>query len=202
MLPITCHWQSRFREIRWWGNFKRSSCRSDTLVFSGSQTCGILLFRTRAESSFGEQKVKDFDRLELDWLLKCKLEELIASVGPMSAKNCEQIVRAILDRIGGPSFEQLLMRIVETMVPRDGRGPPTNSDEYYFAIRDLFPHVPPENDVLGRRLCFAMRMCVLRIERNPNPTAHRTKYFHAAAERDDTHSKKPSPLQFAARIQM
>jgi hypothetical protein len=36
------------------------------------------------------------------------------------------------------------MRIVETSVPRDGRGPPTNSDEYYFAIRDLFPHVPPE----------------------------------------------------------
>jgi hypothetical protein len=130
------------------------------------------LFRTRAESSFGEQKVKDSDRLELDWLLKCKLEELIASVRPMSAKNCEQIVRAILDRIGGPSFEQFLMRIVETMVPRDGRGPPTNSDEYYFAIRGLFPHVPPENDVLGRLLCFAMRMCVLRIEKNPNPTAH------------------------------
>ena len=86
--------------------------------------------------------MKDSDRLELDWLLKGKLEELIASVRPMSAKNCEQIVRAILDRIGGPSFEQLLMRIVETMVPRDGRGPPTNSDEYYFAIRDLFPHVP------------------------------------------------------------
>ena len=103
----------------------------------------ILLFRTRAESSFGEQKVKDSDRLELDWLLKGKLEELIASVRPMSAKNCEQIVRAILDRIGGPSFEQLLMRIVA-----------------------------PENDVLGRLLCFAMRMCVLRIEKNPNPTAH------------------------------
>src|SRR2546430_17251867 len=66
----------------------------DTLVFSGSQTCGILLFRTRAESSFGEQKVKDSDRLELDRLLKSKLEELIASVRPMSAKNCEQIVRA------------------------------------------------------------------------------------------------------------
>ena len=141
--------------------------RSDTLIFSGSQS--ILLFRTRAESWFGEQKVKDSDRLELDWLLKCKLEELIASVRPMSAKNCERIVRAILDRIGGPSFEQLLMRIVETMIPRDGRGPPTNSDEYYFAIRDLFPHVPQENDVLGRLLCFAMRMCVLRIEKNPNP---------------------------------
>jgi hypothetical protein len=117
-------------------------------------------------------EVKDSERLELDWLLKCNLEELIASVRPMSAKNCEQIVRAILDRIGGPTFEQLLTRIVGTMVPRDGRGPPTNSDEYYFAIRDLFPQVPPENDVLGRLLCFAMRMCQLRIEKNPNLTAH------------------------------
>src|ERR1700732_897942 len=70
------------------------------------------------------------------------------------------------------TYRRQLMRIVETMVPRDGRGPPTNSDEYYFAIRDLFPHVPPENDVLGRLLCFAMRMCLLRIEKNPNPTAH------------------------------
>jgi len=163
--------------------------RSDTLVFSGSQTCGILLFRTRAESSFGEQKVKDSDRLELDWLLKCKLEELIASVRPMSAKNCEQIVRAILDRIGGPSFEQLLMRIVETMVPRDGRGPPTNSDEY---IHDLFPHVPPENDVLGRLLLFRYACCGLK--RIPIQPRLEQNMLFAAAERDDTHSNKPSPL--------
>jgi hypothetical protein len=61
--------------------------------------------------------VKDSGHLELDWLLSCELEELIASVRPMSAKNCEQYVRAILGRVGGPSFEQLLMRIVETMVP-------------------------------------------------------------------------------------
>ena len=125
-----------------------------------------------SEFCFGEQEVKDPERLELDWLLKCNLEELIASVRPMSAKNCEQIVRAILDRIGGPTFEQLLTRIVGAMVPRDGRGPPTSSDEYYFAIRDLFPQVPLENDVLGRLLCFAMRMCQLRIEKNSNLTAH------------------------------
>jgi hypothetical protein len=120
----------------------------------------------------GSRTVKDSERLELDWLLKCNVEELIALVRPLSAKNCEQIVRAILDRIGGPTFEQLLTRIVGTMVPRDGRGPPTNSDEYYFAIRDLFPQVAPENDVLGRLLCFAMRMCQLRIEKNSNLTAH------------------------------
>ena len=116
--------------------------------------------------------MKDSGHLELDWLLSCKIEELIASVRPMSAKNCEQYVRAILGRIGGPSFAQLSMRIVETMVPRDGRGPPTNSDEYYFAIRDLFPHVPVENDVLGRLLCFAMRMFQLRLEKHPNLNAH------------------------------
>lgn len=123
------------------------------------------------EFVWGSQEVEDSEPFELDWLLRCNLEELIASVRPMSAKNCEQIVRAILDRIGGPTFEQLLARIVETMIPRDGRGPPTNSDEFYFAICDLFPQVPSENDVLGRLLCFAMRMCQLRIEKN-RLTAH------------------------------
>ena len=116
--------------------------------------------------------MKESEPFELDWLLKCNVDELIASVRPMSAKNCDKIARAILDRIGGPNFEQLLMRIVETMVSRDGRGAPSNSDELYFSIRDLFPHVPPENDVLGRLLCFAMRMCQLRIEKNLNLTAH------------------------------
>lgn len=116
--------------------------------------------------------MKDSGHLELDWLLSCELEELIASVRPMSAKNCEQYVRAILGRVGGPSFEQLLMRIVETMVPTDGRGPPTNSDVYYFAVRDLFPHVPTESDVVGRLLFFAMRMCQLRLEKNSNFIAH------------------------------
>src|SRR6202022_2965446 len=125
MLPITCHWQSRFREIRWWGNFKRSSCRCDTLVFSGSQTCGILLFRTRAESSFGEQKVKDSDRLELDW-----------------------------------SWADLYVSLCECAC------------------------------------CGLKRIPIQpRIEQN-------IFMLFAAAERDDTHSKKPSPLQFAARIQM
>jgi hypothetical protein len=144
--------------------------RSETLVWIPDVWHPPIL--TGAESLFWEQEVKDSERLELDWLLKCNLEELVASVRPMSAENCEQIARAILDRIGGPTFEYLLTRIVGTMVPRDGRGPPTSSDEYYFAIRDLFPQVPPENDVLGRLLCFAMRVCQLRIEKNPNLTAH------------------------------
>jgi hypothetical protein len=36
----------------------------------------------------------------------------------------------------------------------------------------LFPQVPPENDILGRLLCFALRMCQLRIEKSLNLTAH------------------------------
>src|SRR5450830_435290 len=109
----------------------------------------------------------------------------------MSAKNCEQYVRAILGRVGGPSFEQLLMRIVETMVPRDGRGPPANSDEYYFAIRDLFPHVPAENDVLGRLLCFAMRAnCGLKSILISTRIEQTFFIQFAAAEHDETHSKK------------
>ena len=85
----------------------------------------------------------------------------------MSAKELETYTKEMLDRIGGPSFEQLLMRIVETMVPTDGGSPPRNPDEYYFAVRDLFPHVPTESDVVARVLAFAMRMSVLRLEKNP-----------------------------------
>jgi hypothetical protein len=115
----------------------------------------------------------------------------------MSAKECERYARAILGRVGGPSFDQLLMRIVETMVPKDGSGPPRNSDGYYFAILDLFPHVGAEDDVLGRLLCFAMRMCQLRIEKHSNfaNIEHRFMLF-AAGERKDTHSasqKKTGP---------
>jgi hypothetical protein len=102
--------------------------------------------------------------VELDRLLTCEIEELIATVRPMPPKDCEKYAKAILARVGGPSFEQLLMRIVETAVPKDGIGPPKNSDIYYFAIRDMFPHVAEENDVLGRLVFLVMRMTQLRLE--------------------------------------
>jgi hypothetical protein len=86
--------------------------------------------------------LNDSGHLELDWLLSCEIEELIASVRPMSAKNCERYARVILGRIGGPRFEQLLMRIVETMLPRDGRGPPTNSDEFILQSVTCSPMSP------------------------------------------------------------
>jgi hypothetical protein len=77
--------------------------------------------------------------MEIDRLLSCTVDELIALVEPMSADNCEQYARTILGLIGGPSFEQVMTRIVETAVPKDGDRPPTNSDAYYFAVCDLFP---------------------------------------------------------------
>ena len=102
--------------------------------------------------------------LDLDHLLTCGIQELIATIASMSASECERYARAILDRIGGPTFEQYLVRITETMVPEDADGPPTQPDDYYFAVRDLFPHVPTEGDVLGRLAGFVMRMCQLRLK--------------------------------------
>jgi hypothetical protein len=110
--------------------------------------------------------VIDRAHIELDRLLSCSIDELIASVQPMSADNCEQYARAILGRIGGPSFEQLIMRIVETAV-NDGGRPPTDVDAYYIAVSDLFPHVAIENDVVGRLVFLAIHMTTLRLEKHP-----------------------------------
>jgi hypothetical protein len=83
----------------------------------------------------------------------------------MSAHHCEQYARAILGRIGGPSFEQLMMRIVQTPCLKDGGHPPMSPGAYYFAVRDLFPHIARGNDVVGRLVLFAMTMSTLRLER-------------------------------------
>ena len=104
---------------------------------------------------------------ELDRLLKCSMKELATAIFPLSAKECETYTKAMLGCVGGPSFDQLLMRIVETMLPTDGNNPPRSPDVYYFAVRDLFPHVPTESDVVARVLAFAMRMSVLRLEKKP-----------------------------------
>ncbi len=109
------------------------------------------------------------ENLELDRLLTCDIQELLAAITPMSADDCERYARAILDRVGGPTFEQYLMRITETMIPKDGSGLPTNSDDYYFAVRDLFPNVSTDDDVLGRLAGFVMRMCQLRMGAHTGP---------------------------------
>jgi hypothetical protein len=114
----------------------------------------------------------DMAHIELDGLLGCSVDELIALVQPMSADNCEQYVRAILSRIGGPSFEQLMLRIVETAGQKDGDHPPMNSDAYYFAVRDLFPHITQENDVVGRLVVLAMHTATLRLEEHESLSPH------------------------------
>ncbi len=109
------------------------------------------------------------ENLELDRLLTCDIQELLAAITPMPADDCEHYARANLDRIDGPTFEQYLMRITETMTPEDGSGPPTDPDDYYFAVRDLFPNVSTDDDVLGRLAAFVMRMCQLRMGAHTGP---------------------------------
>jgi hypothetical protein len=116
--------------------------------------------------SFGGPEVTDMTLIEIDRLLSCTVDELIAMVQPMSAHTCEQYARAILDRIGGPSFEQVVMRIVETAVPKCEDRPATNSDAYYFAVRDLFPHVRRDNDVVGRVVFLTTYMATQRLEKH------------------------------------
>lgn len=94
------------------------------------------------------------------------MEVLASEIGSMSADECEQYVRAVLNQIGGPTFDQYLMRIVETMTPDDGSEPPINGDDYYFAVRDMFPHIQKEDDILGRLAALVMRMVGLRMAAN------------------------------------
>ena len=116
--------------------------------------------------------MSDLTNIELDKLVSCTVDELLALVQPMSANDCEQYARAILGRIGGPSFEQLMMRIVETANPNNGGRPPMNSDEYYFAVRELFPHIAEENAVLGRLVFLAINVATLRLEKHRKLSTH------------------------------
>ena len=106
----------------------------------------------------------DMAQIELDRLLNCTVDELIALVKPLSANNCEQYARAMLARIGGPSFEQLMKRIIQTAAPKDGGDPPRDPDTYYFAVRELFPHVAEDDDVVGRLVLLTMLTGTLRLE--------------------------------------
>jgi hypothetical protein len=121
---------------------------------------------------YGGVEVIALMHIELDRLLSCPVDELIALVQPMSCEACELHARAILDWIGGPSFEQLMMRIVETALPNNGGRPPTNSDTYYLAVRELFPHIGQENDAVGRLVFLVIHMATLRLEENPTLRTH------------------------------
>ena len=104
------------------------------------------------------------DRVTVDHILTCDVGACVSAIGSMSADDCEHNARAILDRIGGPTFEQYVMRIVETMIPEDGNSPPKDCDDYYLAVRELFPHISTEDDILGRLAALVMKMFALRME--------------------------------------
>jgi hypothetical protein len=114
-----------------------------------------------------ERAVIDMAQIELDRLLNCTVDELTALVKPLSANNCERYARAILGRVGEPSFERLMMRIIQTAAPKDGGHPPRDPDTYYFAVRELFPHVAEDNDVVGRLVLLTMLAGTLRLEAHP-----------------------------------
>jgi hypothetical protein len=61
-----------------------------------------------------------------------------------------------------------MMRIVATATPNDGGPPPMNSDEYYFAVQELFPHIAEANDVVGRLVFLAIHAAALRLEAHRN----------------------------------
>jgi hypothetical protein len=135
--------------------------------------------------------VIDPSHIDLHRLLGCTVDELIALVQPLSADSCERYARAILGRIGGPSFEQLMMRIVETAWKERGH-PPINSDAYYFAVSELFPHVSQEDDVVGRLVFLVMHAATLRLERHPTLSTHCTAFTQSA---EDTECKSRKRAQ-------
>jgi hypothetical protein len=111
----------------------------------------------------------DMALIELDQLLGCSVDELIALVKPMSADNCEQYARAILGGIGGPS---LMMRILQTAAAKGVSPPPSDPDTYYFAVRELFPHVAEDSDVVGRLVLLTMLAGTLRLEARQSLITH------------------------------
>jgi hypothetical protein len=114
----------------------------------------------------------DVALIELEQLLGCSVDELIALVKPMSADSCEQYARAILGRLGGPSFEQLMMRILQTAAAKGVSPPPSDPDAYYFAVRELFPRVANESDVVGRLVLLTMLAGTLRLEAHQSLITH------------------------------
>ena len=86
----------------------------------------------------------------------------MSAIAAMSDRDCEKYAREILNYVGGPTFEDYLARIIETMIPNDGSAPPVSSDAYYLSVRDMFPHIPPESDAL---VCvLVMQICVLHMQ--------------------------------------
>jgi hypothetical protein len=98
-----------------------------------------------------------------DDLMTCGMDEFITALENLSAPECERHARSILDRIGGPSFEECVSRLLDTAWSSDNGKPPRTPDAYYFAIQELFPQVSQESDILGRFVALLMSMTTQRL---------------------------------------
>jgi hypothetical protein len=47
---------------------------------------------------------------------------------------------------------------------------PRDPDTYFFAVRELFPHVSEDNDVVGRLVLLTMLAGTLRLDAHPTLT--------------------------------
>jgi hypothetical protein len=104
------------------------------------------------------------DDPELDHLLTCDAGTFASLIGGLSVAECERIARLILERTGGPRFERYLKRIAETMVPVDGSGSPDKVEDYYHAVRDMFPHIERDDGTLGRLCAIVVHLCTRFLE--------------------------------------
>ncbi len=103
------------------------------------------------------------DTTTLQEFLQCDDADLKRHLDTMSARQCEQLARELLDELGGPTFEKYLTVIAETMAPPDGSGPPENVDAYFLAVRGLFPHIEHADDRLGRLCALVIQLCRLHL---------------------------------------
>jgi hypothetical protein len=94
---------------------------------------------------------------------ECGVAEFTERLQRMSAEECERYARALLDDIGGPTFEKYLSVIAETMMPAETGDPPDSVDAYYLAVRGLFPHIGHGDDRLGRLCALVVQLCRLHL---------------------------------------
>lgn len=99
----------------------------------------------------------------IEELVACSTKQFTQRLEQMSAEECERYARALLDELGGPTFEKYLSIIAETMMPPDASGPPEHIDAYYLAVRELFPHIGHGDDRLGRLCALVVQLCRLHL---------------------------------------
>ena len=91
-------------------------------------------------------------------LLRLGIPTLADVVASLSPTDCEAHVRALLVRLDGPSYEEYVKSLVDVALTGT-----QCCDDYYFAVRKYFPHIPRDNDALARLCILAMKMIVDRL---------------------------------------